>query len=194
MGQTTRSEEPATEEEARELRRFLEEGARTSIDEIDAFRGAAGMTAELGRPASIPFRVASSELAGRVREEPDNAVFLTISVDRVVGAGESVVHVFLNKEDANARTPLADSHLAGSFAFFCHPVDQENFVCQVGGGERTELRFRFNVTSVLRRTAEEVREPQATFVVVPIDGRRPSEASVNVSAAELRLAMSVVER
>ena len=151
------------------------------------------MTAALDKPVSVPFRVQLPELSKRLQEADDNQVFLTITVDRVEAAGESVVHVFLNKDDASAKTLLSDSHYVGSFAFFCHTVDQNNFICELASGEKTNLQFRFNVTSALRG-AEDRGAPRVTLVVVPIDGRQPRSASVNVSAAELTLARSVVKR
>ena len=101
------------------------------------------------------------ELSRRLQEADDNQVFLTISVDRVEAAEESVVHVFLNKDDANVRTLLSDSHYVGSFAFFCHTVDRNNFICEQANGERTNLQFRFNVTSAVR-SAEDKGPPSAT--------------------------------
>ena len=193
MRQRERNQEPTTEDEANDLKDFLEKGARTDIEEIDTFEGARGVTVALGRPDTIPFRVETPELVQRVDEAEDNQVFLTVSVDRVEGATESLVHVFLNNEDAGPRTLLSDSSYIGSFSFFCHNVDQQSFVCEVGSGERTALRFRFNITSALKATDERAA-PRATFVVVPIDGRQPRSATVNVGAAELQLARSVVAR
>jgi len=192
MGQTRRKE-PTTEKEAQDLKSFLEKGAATAIEEIDQFQGLAGVTAALDKPVSVPFRVELPELSKRIQEAEDNQVFLTISVDRVEAAGESMVHVFVNKDDANAKTPLSDSHYVGSFAFFCQRINPRSFTCELENGEKTELQFRFNVTAALRRS-EDKGPPRATFVVVPIDGRQPKSASVSVSATELRLAKSVVRR
>ena len=192
MGQT-RNEEPTSEDEAQDLKRFLERGAETSIEEIDRFPGGAGVTAALDKPVLVPFRVRLPELTSRLQEADDNQVFLTITVDRVEAAGESVVHVFLNKDDASAKTLLSDSHYVGSFAFFCHTVDRDNFICELASGEKTNLQFRFNVTSALSST-DDKGAPRVTLVVVPIDGRQPRAASVNVSAAELTLAKSLVKR
>jgi hypothetical protein len=189
----TRNAEPKSESEAQDLKRFLEKGARTSIEQIDSFQGGGAVTVALEKPASVPFRVEMPELSQRIEEADDNQVFLTIGVDRVEGAGESVVHVFLNKDDANAKTPLSDSHYVGSFAFFCHTVDANNFTCELASGQRTELQFRFNVTSSMQRP-DETGQPRATLVVVPIDGRRPRAASVSVSSADLQLVKSVVRR
>ncbi len=193
MGQATRKGEPTTEKEAQDLKRFLEDGAQTSIEEIDRFEGAAGVTAALDKPVSVPVRVEMPELSSRIKEADDNQVFLTVNVDRVEAATESMVHVFLNKDDANAKTLLSDSHYVGSFAFFCQRVDANSFVCDIGSGEKTELQFRFNVTSALRNV-EEKGAPRVTFVVVPIDGRQPRAAGVGLSAVGLSLAKSVVKR
>ncbi len=193
MGQRATIQEPATESEAQDLKSFLEKGAGTAIEEIEAFAGGRGVTVALGKPATVPFRAETTELRQRIAEAEDNQVFLTISVDRVEGAGETVVHVFINKDDAGPRTLLSDSAYVGSFAFFCHAVDEQNFVCQIGTGERADLTFRFNVTSAVQRT-EEAESARATLVVVPIDGRQPRSGTVNVSTTELRLARSVVKR
>jgi hypothetical protein len=189
----TRNEEPTTENEAQDLKSFLEKGAQTGIEEVERFQGGVGVTVALEKPAAVPFRAELPELSRRIAEADENQVLLTISVDRVEAAGETVVHVFLNKDDANAKTSLSDSHYIGSFAFFCHTVDANNFTCEVASGEKTELQFRFNVTSSLRRP-EETGPPRATLVVVPIDGRTPRVASVRVSSADLQLVKSVVRR
>ena len=140
------------------------------------------MTAALEKPVSVPFRVQLPELSRRLQEADDNQVFLTITVDRVEAAEESVVHVFLNKDDANVRTLLSDSHYVGSFAFFCHTVDQNNFICELANGEKTNLPVPLQRHLRRPRAAEDKGAPRATLVVVPIDGRQPRTASVNVSA------------
>ena len=150
------------------------------------------MTAALDRPVSVPVRVQMPELSTRIKEADDNQVYLTIGVDRVEAAGESIVHVFLNKDDANAKTLLSDSHYVGSFAFFCHRVDANSFVCEIGSGERTEpVPLQHHLGPPERGGQGGAR---VTFVVVPIDGRRPRAAGVGLSAVGLTLAKSVVKR
>jgi hypothetical protein len=196
MGQTTkRNEEPTNEDQTQDLKRFLENGAATSVEELEEFAGGTSVRATLAAPASVPFRVEQQELAGRIQEAEENQALLTVSVDRVEAPRDCLVHVFVNKPDADARTSLDDPHYAASFAFFCHTVAQRgnDFTCEIPGSDAVELRYRFNVTSVLERTGGS-GTPQATFVVVPIEGRQPRTASVSVQSAELRLVKSVVNR
>jgi|GEM_PF-5871418 len=195
---TTRNAEPTNEKETQQLKSFLQKGAATRIDEIDQFAGPAGVIANLGQPVTVPYRVDSAELDARVRQAEDNQTLLTIAIDRVVAATDCLVRVFINKDDADERTPLDDSHYLTTIAFFCHDAGGEggrDFTCQVGEEATTALRYRFNITRLLRDSgAFRKGEPGVTFVVVPVEGRQPRTAAVSVASTELRLVKSVVRR
>jgi tyrosinase len=92
------------------------------------------------------------------------------------------VHLFLNKPDATADTPITDPHFAGAFAFFDHP----------GHPGHSAASFLLDAAPALKRLQIDGGELQISAVLVPYEGRGQA-AQLSVGRASLQIARDIVE-
>lgn len=167
--------EPQTEEEARELERYLEQGAATSIEVVNTFP-AARLPDLLAQPATIAFDISGQELLGRLTTDEDQ-VLLDIEISNVSPTAEPPLLVFVNRPAATSQTPATDPGFVGALAFFLpHP----------------EVRFRLNATRAVREAAAVPLPLTATLVPIQLP-EGPPESAARMSRAEIQLVRSIVE-
>ncbi len=167
--------EPQTEEEARELERYLKQGAATSLEVVSTFR-AIDLPDLVVQPVTFPFDVTGEELLRNLTADEDQ-LLLDIEIADVSRSDEPPVLVFVNRPSAGAATPATDPGFVGVLAFFLpHDV----------------VRFRLNATSAVRAAAAVPIPLTVTLVPVALAERQGAGAS-RVARAELQLVRSVVE-
>ena len=174
--------EPQTEEEAQDLKRFLEEGAETAVETTRTFRPA-DLPGVLEDVAVIPFDVSGEELVAELAGEEDQLV-LDIEVAGVTSSEDPPLLVFTGTREAGAAEAAeGDPGFVGALAFF------------VGSSERAvphemTFRFRLNITAAVR--AETAPVPFAVSLIPTPVLDRQLEPALTVAAAEIQLVRSVV--
>lgn len=167
--------EPQTEEEARELERYLQEGAATSLEVVNTF-AAARLPDLLAEPVSIAFDVTGQELLEQLTTD-DDQVLLDIEISDVSPTDEPPLLVFLNRPAATAETPATDPGFVGAIAFF-----------MPHGGVRT----RFNATEAVGNAAATPLPLAVTLIPVSVP-ESPATAASRVANAQIQLVRSTVE-
>lgn len=86
-------------------------------------RLAAGATLDVARPVSLRSRRTVASFARLLESGPAaERIFLSVDHARNPAALDFAVRVFVNRPDADARTPTDDPHYAGSYSFFGRPA------------------------------------------------------------------------
>lgn len=144
----------------------------------------------LARPFSREAVVPVSEFGALVeREATRERIFARIHYAMLPPSNDFFVRVFVNKPDADGRTPTDDPHFAGSFAFFgTHGQDH--------GRHAPKTEFLVNVTDTLRRLraigAMGGNDPLSVqLVAVPI-GARLARPEVELMLEQVELVVSPV--
>lgn len=174
--------EPQTEEEAQELKRFLEEGAETAVETTRTFRPAA-LPDFLEDVGVIPFDVSPEELVAELAGDDDQLI-LDVEVAGVSSSEDPPLLVFAGTDGAaKAREANADDPaFVGALAFFVGSPER-------GLPHEMTFRFRLNVTAAVRA------DPAATPLsvgLVSIPSDRPADVALAVASAEIQLVRSVV--
>jgi hypothetical protein len=186
--------EPRTEEQAQEMKRFLEQGAIVSLEPIAR---ASSASAELIPPQSISLEIdatsALEKLGDRSGEQEggggttvERVSILELEFQPPKVAPEYSITLFINKRDVNLGMSIEDPSFAGSVAFFCHgELSEGELVCMAHNEE--PVIFRLPAKPNALDTSE--GEPLiVTLLPVPLDERTP-EQPLNV-VATLEIARS----
>lgn len=152
----------------KKLEKRLREGADMRFDVKKRVRVAERASLTLSRPLSLAARVQPGELSAVVESDrASERVFASIEWAQMPPTNDFFVRVFVNLPEANAQTPTADPHFAGSFAFFGS---------QAGGhdgehGHHGKTDFLVNVTETLRRVGRSGSGISIQLVAVPVGGQ-----------------------
>jgi hypothetical protein len=181
--------EPQTEDEAQELKRYLERGAATSLEVVRRFPSAR-LPDVLTQPVAVPFDVRGADLLGELTKDED-LVLLDIEVTNVSSSSDPPVLVFVNSPAAGARTPATDPGFVAALAFFCHSQEQGGrFVCVMPQGGR--FRFRVDATKAVRKAGTALVPLTVNIVPVPFQGGE-TQAALRLAKAEIQLVRSTVQ-
>lgn len=131
--------------EYQKLEKRLQEGAEMRFDVKQRIRIAEQSRLTLRRPLSVQAPAASADFSTVLDSETtSDRVFASIEWAQMPPANDFFVRVFLDLPEADSRTPTADPHFAGSFAFFGTQAEGQS-------GHRGKTDFLVNVTDTLRR-------------------------------------------
>lgn len=172
--------EPQTEEEARELERFLEEGAETSLEVLETFSPVT-LPEALMEPAVVAFSLTREDLLGRVTGEESQLV-LDVEVAGVTSSDDPPLLVFVNATPATQDQPAVEAGFVGALAFFVASDDAEHGT----------VRFRLNATDAVRN-AGELPGPLTVTFVPALEGDAGAETQLRLASAQIQLVRSVVE-
>jgi hypothetical protein len=172
-------DEPSTEDEAQELKRFLEEGADVGLETIQRF---ATEPVSLRVPESVVISFPeTADLLGQISGQEDIEVLLSLDFTDVSRVPEFAVGLFLNAPDADRSTPLEDPRFVTSVAFFCQSEERDGIlVCVEHDGEPE--RFRIPLAQALERN--DVRdELSISLVPLPNPEGELSEQTLQVAGS-----------
>lgn len=187
-----RTPEPSTEEEAQEIRAFLEEGAEVALEVIETFPAHEAVIADLNTPATIGFSVTTQDLLGRLRANVDTLAILDLEFPEGQNADQYFVHLFVDRDDATSDTNFMDPHFGGAFAFFCDVGEGQDSSHACFGHEGERPREQRDLTQVLGRLDDAEGELRVTLVLIPLPERTGGEGSLTVRGAEVSLVRSIV--
>lgn len=178
--------EPTTDEEARELRTYLERGAKTDIEVKRRIAPVGPVALELAGVRSLAFSSTTEELATLVGADDEDQVILDIEIDGVTDSGQSPVFVYLTEEAARKNAGADDPAFVGAVAFFVGTHDA------AAHAQPAKQRVRLNATHAVRK-AKGLRGP-LTVGFVPTESRaRPVASKARVTAATFEVVRSTVE-
>lgn len=180
MTQDQGRREPKNEQEAQELKRYLERGGTVKLDRLRRAEAEHAALAATG-PAVLPLPDSAAIVAQLANAGTDTIGLLELTFSGVEETPGFAVRVFVNTPDADARTPTTAPGFVGKVAFFCHTTERGGKMVCVVHGEGLPT-FRLNATEALRRTGS--RGP-ATVTLVPIGrrGRKLDATALDVTAA-----------
>jgi tyrosinase len=172
----------SSEKDARDLEKFVREGAKVTLEFTRKFELKRSIAAEIGKPASEPVTIEPEPAAAALRAENKQRVLLTLNGVQLPSTTDIFVRVFINKPDANENTPITDPNYAGSFAFFggAH--------VHVGGPKTAA--YIVDITNTLRRLNQggalsSTKAVTVQLVVAPFPERQPSERTVRLQGLEV---------
>jgi|HubBroStandDraft_4_1064222.scaffolds.fasta_scaffold00002_122 tyrosinase len=110
-GQTTRKSQA-------QLQAFLKAGAPSTLRFTQRTTLRTSITTAVGESATAAVRIQMAALQPVLAVSAKNRALLIASDVQIPAQRDYFVRIFLNKPDATAKTPIADPHYAGSFAFF----------------------------------------------------------------------------
>lgn len=173
--------EPQTEEEAQDLKRFLEEGAETAVETTRTFRPA-DVPDALQDVGLIRFEVTGEELVAELAGEDDQLV-LDVEIAGVRSSEDPPLLVFTGARDADAAGRVeGDPGFVGALAFFVGSGD---------GSHEMTFRFRLNITAAV--LSDPAPGPFAMSLVPAPPAETRSDNALTLSSAEIQLVRSVVE-
>jgi hypothetical protein len=180
--------EPRTEEEAQELKRFLEEGAEVSLETVQRVE-AAPTELESTHITGVRFPRAE-DITGQVSpEETGTVAVLTLQFAHPVSVPAFSIGVFLNTTDADATTPFGVPGFVGIIAFFCHAEERQGELLCVDHGQEP-ISYRLPLTAVLERTGPP-DDVTVALVPIPFPDRDIERQTLSV-AGSIELVRSIV--
>jgi tyrosinase len=108
----------ATIRDTEALKKLAQRGAPAGIEFRSQFETGARLTVRSGERASSTVRVDRTAFAPAFEGRRGVRVLLELADVSIPASGDFFVRVFLDKPEADARTPIDDPHYVGSFAFF----------------------------------------------------------------------------
>lgn len=178
--------EPTTDEEARELRTFLERGAKTGIEVNRRIAPAAPVALDLVGVRSVAFSATAEELTTLVGADDEDQVILDIEIEGVTDSGQSPVLVYLTEEAARKNAGADDPAFVGAVAFFVGAHDDASHA------RPAKQRVRLNATSAVRKS-KGLRGPLTVGFVATEAQARAAASKARVTAATFEVVRSTVE-
>lgn len=182
---SNRFSEPMTEEEAQRQQRVLKDGAQTDVKRLDGFEGGA-TGATLDQPGTLKFNTSVDALLRGTRSGAGRRALLRLEFADVQAPGQFFGAIFINKPDANLKTPSDDPSFVGTFSFFPH--DRDHPTTTAGDVPRHE----FDVTRFLEKLPQPASPITVTLVLSPFG--KDLTAGIRVRAGSLTVVESIVRR
>jgi hypothetical protein len=178
-------DEPTSDAEAEDLRRFLEQGAEVSLETIERFEAEPAIL-RVPEPAVMRFTV--GDLGAVLEQTEGSDVLISLEVSEEGLTPDLALSLFLNMPEADATTSIRDRGFLGSVAFFCHTEERDGiFVCIAHAD--APARYSIPLTDGLEGT-DLGNDPTLTIVPVPLLGEATRQ-SLQLSAAIEVVASSV---
>jgi hypothetical protein len=179
--------EPRTEEEAQDLKRFLERGATTSLEVLRTFEPL-GLPTSLTEAVSVPFDLTVQAALAELKTDEDQFL-LNIEITGVSSTEDPPVLVFVNHPTAEPSTALTDPRFVAALAFFCHFEERDGlFVCVMP--PHGTFKFVINGTRAVREAG--AASDQVTLDFFPTAENR-GDLRLELANVQLQLVRSSVE-
>ena len=105
-----------------------------------------GATLSVAKPYSAEAQLSAQDFNALIEsDQRDERIFIKINYVQLPSVNDFFVRVFINLPGANAKTPIDDTHYAGSFAFFGIHTDHQH----EHGEHDPKTDFLVNVTDTL---------------------------------------------
>jgi hypothetical protein len=184
--------EPQTEDEAQRLKRFLEQGATTTIEVVQTFESRGDVGVELSKPGTLTFAATADDVRKLAAAGSDRRMLLNFEVDKIDKEHEYSAAIFLNREDATAGTDPKTPGFAGAVGFFCEVEGPEGLIlCPINAEQ--PLRYQLDVTDQLAQVEQGGDALRATLVLIPPADRKVEIGALHVARADVTVVSSVVK-
>lgn len=157
--------------EFRRLEAHIRRGADIRFDIRRRVSISEARTLSIARPVVLRSQISPGDLAAILDVDTSKErVFLSLKWAQLPAENDFFVRAFINLPDANARTPVASNHFAGTFSFFGTTMPE-------GQGLHSHApNFLINVTETLRSLRRQgaigEREPLSISLVAIPEGER----------------------
>jgi len=184
--------EPKTEDEARRLQAFLENGAETRLDLVKSFPAAAGAEVLLDSPGTLTFEVTGDELRQVQQEAESRRVILGLDVVGLDRSHDFDLVMLINADKPSGDVSAEEPSLVGSLAFFCEVDGPEGvLICPIDPS--TPLRFDLDFTAKLEKLAQAGEPIRVTLTIVPPSDREIELGALSIAASEIKVFTSTVK-
>jgi hypothetical protein len=179
--------EPRTEEEAQDLKRYLERGATTSVEVLRTFEPLR-LPDSLIEAVSVPFDLTVQDALAELRTDEDQFL-LNIEITGVSSSEDPPVLVFVNHPTVKPSTALTDPRFVAALAFFCHFEERDGLLVCVMPPDGS-FKFVMNGTRAVQEAGAVTDQLTLDFVPTA-EGR--GDLRLELANVQLQLVRSSVE-
>lgn len=172
------------------IEKRIKDGADIKFDIRQRITIADTAVISIARPFSKVTRLSSDEFSGIINNDmAKEKIFAHIQYASLPASSDFYVRVFINMPEANAETPVADPHFAGTFAFFGTDVAADNE--RHGTQHRHQPRFLVNITNTLQNlkkggNLKDGNSISVQLVAIPFSGKfEKPDTNIRLNKIEL---------